>query len=63
MSRIAAACRALRWYVREVLGENDYDKYVVHLARHHPDSRPMSRREFERARTARIEANPTSRCC
>lgn len=62
-SRARRGWRAVSWYVKEVLGENDYDKYVTHLARHHPDQAPPSRREFERARTDRMEANPRSRCC
>lgn len=51
------------WYAREVLGENDYDKYVAHLGRHHPDRPPASRRQFERARMQRLEREAGARCC
>lgn len=55
--------RAVSWYVKEVVGENDYEHYVAHLRRRHPDERPVSRREFERAKLDRMAANPGSRCC
>ncbi len=51
------------WYLRELFGENAYDKYVAHLARHHPGQQPMSRREFEWERTDRLDRNPGARCC
>jgi uncharacterized short protein YbdD (DUF466 family) len=55
--------RAVSWYVRDVVGENDYDKYVEHLLRRHPGQPAPSRRDFERAKTDRMEANPKARCC
>ncbi|GLW96637.1 YbdD/YjiX family protein [Microtetraspora sp. NBRC 16547] len=51
------------WYVKEVVGENDYQHYVAHLRKHHPEVEPMSRRDFERAKIDRMEADPKSRCC
>jgi uncharacterized short protein YbdD (DUF466 family) len=60
---LRGAVRAVAWYVREVVGENDYDKYVAHLSRNHPGAVPVTRREFERARTDRMESSPRSRCC
>ncbi len=59
----ARGWRAVRWYVKEVVGENDYDHYVTHLRRHHPDAQPMSRRDFERAKVDRMDTDPGSRCC
>jgi uncharacterized short protein YbdD (DUF466 family) len=55
--------RGLLWYLRELLGENDYDKYVAHLARQHPGTPPPSRRDFERAKTHRLERAVSARCC
>ena len=60
---VRRALGAIGWYVREVVGENDYDKYVAHLARAHPGQTPPTRRTFERHKTDRMEANPKSRCC
>ncbi len=55
--------RAVTWYVKEVVGENDYDHYVAHLRRHHPEAQPVSRREFERAKLDRMASDPRTRCC
>ncbi|EIE98863.1 YbdD/YjiX family protein [Saccharomonospora glauca] len=60
---LARAWRAVSWYVKEVVGENDYEHYVAHLRRHHPEARPVSRREFERAKLDRMASDPGARCC
>lgn len=60
---LARGWRGLRWYVKELVGENDYEHYVDHLRRHHPDTRPVSRREFERAKVDRLATDPGARCC
>ena len=51
------------WYLREVAGEADYDRYVEHRRRHHPGEPVMGRREFERWRMDDRNRNPRSRCC
>ncbi|CAN5228190.1 hypothetical protein BH18ACT10_BH18ACT10_06160 [soil metagenome] len=49
-------------YMKEISGENAYDKYLtVHTATH-PDKSPMSRGEFYRARQDEKYMNPGSRC-
>lgn len=55
--------RSLRWYVRGLLGEDAYDKYLVHAAAGHPDAAVMTEREFWRDRMDRLDANPGTRCC
>ncbi|NMI00427.1 YbdD/YjiX family protein [Pseudonocardia acidicola] len=55
--------RAVRWYLRELTGEAQYDHYLARHAREHPGHPPMSRREFERRRIDRADARPGSRCC
>ncbi len=57
------AVAGVRWDLREVAGENAYDRYVEHLRRAHPDALVMSRRDFERWRQDEREANPRARCC
>ncbi|MCZ2527903.1 YbdD/YjiX family protein [Streptomyces sp. NPDC059506] len=59
------AGRTLWWYLREVSGEADYERYVAHVRRHSPDAPVKSRREFERCRTDEQEADPRKgfRCC
>lgn len=62
---LGRAARAVRWYVRGVMGEDAYDKYLDHFETVHPDvaDRPMTEREFWRDRTDRQEQNPGARCC
>ena len=53
--------RAVRWYLRELVGEGAYDRYAQ---RHRacPTGTPLlSRREFERARQR--DHRPGARCC
>lgn len=55
--------RAVHWYLREVSGEADYDRY---LDRHGelPAGRPaLSRAEFERHRWEDRANTPGTRCC
>jgi uncharacterized short protein YbdD (DUF466 family) len=51
------------WYLREVSGEGDYDRYVAHARRQHPGRPVLSRRDFERWRMKEQETNPRARCC
>jgi uncharacterized short protein YbdD (DUF466 family) len=46
-----------RWYVRELLDESAYDRYVAHARSHDPAVSVRSRREFERMRTDRQESD------
>ncbi|MEU4654463.1 YbdD/YjiX family protein [Streptomyces sp. NPDC023723] len=57
--------RAVRWYLRELTDETAYDRHVAHLRVHRPEARVPSRRDFERMRSDRREADPRSgfRCC
>lgn len=63
--RALRALRGVRWYVRELTDESAYDRYVAHVRKEHPDARVPSRRDFERMRTDRQEADPRQgfRCC
>src|SRR6266511_2267565 len=45
LGRVAG--RAL-WYLREVMGENAYERYLEHQRRRHPHQPVLSRRVFER---------------
>jgi uncharacterized short protein YbdD (DUF466 family) len=61
--------RAVRWYVRSMMGDDAYDRYRAHCLSAHPDganhggSAPMTEREFWRDRTDRQDAQPQGRCC
>ncbi|KMS73830.1 hypothetical protein ACM01_17025 [Streptomyces viridochromogenes] len=56
---------SVRWYVRELTDESAYDRYVAYVRHEHPDAEVLSRRDFERMRTDRQEADPRQgfRCC
>ncbi|BCB86346.1 YbdD/YjiX family protein [Phytohabitans suffuscus] len=57
------ALAAVRWYLRELTGESQYDHYVDRHRRLHPDQPLLTRREFEHRRTDRRDQNPTASCC
>jgi uncharacterized short protein YbdD (DUF466 family) len=63
MAKVRAVAGTLLWYLREVTGEHDYDRYAAHQRRHHPDAPLLSRREFERRRMDELDENPQQRCC
>jgi uncharacterized short protein YbdD (DUF466 family) len=60
---IAKLGRGLLWYLRELTGETQYDRYVERHAREHAGTAPLSRREFERRRIDGMDPKPGSRCC
>jgi uncharacterized short protein YbdD (DUF466 family) len=49
--------------LRCVIGAPDYERYLAHVARCHPDVPPLSRDEFVRDALARRYDRPGSRCC
>ncbi|MFE2418327.1 CstA-like transporter-associated (seleno)protein [Streptomyces hokutonensis] len=64
-SAFRRASSGVRWYVRELMDESAYERYVTHLRRDHPAAEVPNRRDFERMRTDRQEADPRQgfRCC
>lgn len=57
------AWRGIHWYLRELTGETQYDRYLARHGREHPGREPQSRRDFERARVDRTDTGPGGRCC
>jgi uncharacterized short protein YbdD (DUF466 family) len=49
--------------LRRVIGAPDYERYLAHAARCHPDAPVLSRDEFARDALARRYDRPGSRCC
>lgn len=60
---VARAARTLRWYVRGVVGEDAYERYVAHVAATRPGHPVPSEREFWRDKHAYQERHPDTRCC
>ena len=54
--------RAIWEYLKEISGENAYDRYLAIHTATHPDKRAMTRGEFYRARQDDKYNNPGSRC-
>jgi uncharacterized short protein YbdD (DUF466 family) len=49
--------------VRQIIGIPDYDRYVSHLRRVHPECAPLSREAFLKDRMEARYNRPGSRCC
>ncbi|NUU21153.1 MAG: YbdD/YjiX family protein [Streptomycetaceae bacterium] len=62
-----AACRRLlrgvRWYLREISGDADYERHCRRHLREHPDHPVPTRRAYEEWRARRKEEGPLARCC
>jgi len=55
--------KGILWYLREVSGEADYDRYVADARRRRLDTPLLSRREFERRRMSARDNGADPRCC
>ncbi|QGQ21123.1 putative selenoprotein [Cellulomonas sp. JZ18] len=58
--------RGVRWFVRALLGEDAYERYLEHQAEHGRapgDPGVLTAREFWRDRTDRQDRAPQGRCC
>lgn len=55
--------RAVRWYLRELTGEAEYDRYCQRHRRHHPQEPVPTRREYQVRRAVRQEDRTRGRCC
>jgi uncharacterized short protein YbdD (DUF466 family) len=49
--------------VRRIVGVPDYDVYLEHMARNHPECTPLDPRAFEAERLVDRYSKPGSRCC
>jgi uncharacterized short protein YbdD (DUF466 family) len=61
VSALVRALRSVRWYVRELLGDAAYERYLARHAREHPGADPVTEREFWRARADARTTGPG--CC
>jgi uncharacterized short protein YbdD (DUF466 family) len=49
--------------VRSISGDDAYERYLEHLKRRHPESKPLSRRSFFRSEQQRRWSGGPNRCC
>jgi len=64
LGRAGRAVAAIRWYVRELMGDSAYEHYLARFALEHagrPSHAPLTEKEFWRHRID--DAPVTSRCC
>ncbi|MFF2410363.1 YbdD/YjiX family protein [Streptomyces sp. NPDC058092] len=59
----ARLLRGIRWYLREISGAADYDRFCRQHEHHYPGETVPTRRAYERLRARHREENPQSRCC
>ena len=58
-----ARLRRVANVVRTIVGAPDYDRYLTHMAAHHPGCEVVSRDEFMKQRLESRYSRPGSRCC
>ena len=63
MSALLAFAHRTASVLRNVIGAPDYERYLTHVTRRHPDTTPLSREEFARDALSRRYDRPGSRCC
>ncbi|TDN62211.1 YbdD/YjiX family protein [Paraburkholderia sp. BL10I2N1] len=62
-TRLPGMTRAMRKAYLQLFGIPDYERYVEHMASHHPDEPLLSRREFCAKAIDRKYAHNGPRCC
>jgi len=60
---VLGTARGVRWYLRELTGEAEYDRYCERHRRHHPLAPVPTRRAYQTLRSRHREEHPQSRCC
>lgn len=53
----------IRRLLHAILGVPDYDRYLCHMTRHHPDHPALTRDEFAVQRMNDRYSRPGARCC
>jgi uncharacterized short protein YbdD (DUF466 family) len=62
-TRIAELLRLTWAAVRNLSGDDAYERYLAHLKHHHPEAQPLSRRSFFRSEQQRRWNGGPNRCC
>jgi uncharacterized short protein YbdD (DUF466 family) len=60
---LADQVRRVAKVVRTIIGAPDYERYVDHVRKCHPDRTPMTRDEFAKSRLEARYSQPGNRCC
>ena len=62
-SWLVAGGSGIRWYLRELMGDSRYARYLAHRATHSDLTPPLSERDFWCQKHREDAASPRSRCC
>ncbi len=62
-NRAAQLARRCAGALRAMLAVPDYDRYLAHMRRHHPERVPLGEGEFLRQRLEDRYSRPGARCC
>ena len=62
-ARLRDRMHALRAGYLQIIGIPDYERYLAHMAAHHPGETPLSRREFCARSIDRKYGKSGPRCC
>lgn len=55
---------SIRDFLNDIAGVPNYQRYVEHLNKHHPDQTPMSEKEFhQKATDEKYGGGSIRRCC
>jgi uncharacterized short protein YbdD (DUF466 family) len=57
------AAAQVRPAYHQVFGIPDYQRYLLHMAEHHPEQTPLSRREFFARAIERKYCRSGAKCC
>jgi uncharacterized short protein YbdD (DUF466 family) len=49
--------------IRRIIGVPDYERYLEHTQKCHPEQAPLTREEFARDALTRRYSQPGNRCC
>lgn len=49
--------------LRRIIGAPDYEAYLAHMARRHPERTPLTQRQYEQRCLTDRYSRPGSRCC
>jgi uncharacterized short protein YbdD (DUF466 family) len=61
--RLAETAAQVRRAYLQIFGIPDYERYLAHIASHHPDQAPLTRREFAARAIERKYCRAGPKCC
>ena len=63
MGHTARTARQIRWYIRALMGDSHYRRYLEYRLRTHPGEPVLTESDYWRMRHRHTETSPAPRCC